>query len=357
MIILASAISEGYGGVQVVNRLVLAAAEQSGIPGSVIALHDSPGARWTDSWQSGWCAGGSRVRFAAAALARRVDARNSVILVTHVGLTPVGRLLKQVVRAKLVVFLYGVEAWRPLPARTIWALERCDRVVAISQYTLSRCRSENPRLRRMPGEVCYLPARPLINGSHARQQVAAPSRRLRVLVVGRLWGRGLLKGQRELISLWPQVIAEFPDVELCVVGDGDGRKELETLARAHGVERAVRFTGAVPDDELSRLYAASDVFAMPSRGEGFGLVFAEAMAHGLPCIASRADAGSEVVAGGETGIVVDPGSPQELWKALRTLLSDFGLRRRMGEAGRRRAAEVFSVEDFNRRIQALLRDP
>jgi phosphatidylinositol alpha-1,6-mannosyltransferase len=94
---------------------------------------------------------------------------------------------------------------------------------------------------------------------------------------------------------------------------------------------------------------------MPSWGEGFGLVFAEAMSHGLPCIASRFDAGSEVVVDGVTGILVDPNRSDELLGALRTLLSDGRLRRRMGEAGRTRAKEVFSLRAFNRRVESILR--
>jgi glycosyltransferase involved in cell wall biosynthesis len=111
----------------------------------------------------------------------------------------------------------------------------------------------------------------------------------------------------------------------------------------------------VSDAELAEIYRASHVFAMPSRGEGFGLVFAEAMAHGLPCIASRLDAGSEVVVDGETGVHVDPDDEADLLRALMALLTDPALRRRLGDAGRMRAQMLFGLDGFNARISELLR--
>lgn len=351
VIILASAV-DGVGGVEMVNRLVLAAASQAGLRGSVVALRDRPGAAWTEAWPHSRCAAGSWTRFVVGAWSRRSDAANSVVFVTHVGLAPVGRLLKRSGPTTLVVFVHGVEAWRTLPMRTTWGLRGCDLIVTNSRHTLERFLEHSPTLRTLPARVCYLPARPLV-GAPAVRHEAGPGRP-RVLIVGRMEGRGLLKGQRELIAIWPRVLAEFPTASLCIVGDGAGRAEFERLAHTHRVVDSLTFTGTVSDAELDVLYSTSDVFAMPSRGEGFGFVFAEAMAHGLPCIASRLDAGAEVVVDGETGLVVDPGQPVVLLGALRTLLADSALRARMGEAGRRRAVELFSLDRFNRTIQAVL---
>ncbi|MEK6322368.1 MAG: glycosyltransferase family 4 protein [Acidobacteriota bacterium] len=206
----------------------------------------------------------------------------------------------------------------------------------------------------IPGEVCYLPARFLGNGHGPLRERENHPPGPRVLIVGRLWGRGILKGQRELISVWPRVLDCFPPAELWIVGEGEGRGELEALALSMGVDRAVKFKGEVSDAELEAIYSTSDLYAMPSRGEGFGLVFAEAMAHGLPCIASKRDAGSEVVVDGETGILVDPANLDEIFQAIKELLGDKNLRARMGNAGQRRATELFSLDSFNRRIERLL---
>lgn len=341
LLLLASQIAGPQGGVQTVNRLLLDAVRAAEIPAAVVALQDPADASWLADWP-GSAAAGSRLRFARAALARRAWAKGSAVFATHAGLAPVART----VGGRFLLFLHGVEVWQPLPALTRWGVAGCDLLVANSRFTLERFREAHPRLAHLPGEVCPLPARSL---------PAPPAERaLRVLVVGRLWGRGMRKGQKEMIALWPRLLAEVPGAELWIVGGGSGREELERQARELGVAAAVRFPGEVPDEELAGLYASSALYAMPSWGEGFGLVFAEAMAHGLPCIASRLDAGAEVVADGETGRLVDPQDPEELFRALRELLADPDLRTRMGEAGRRRAAELYSVERFNARVRDLL---
>jgi phosphatidylinositol alpha-1,6-mannosyltransferase len=277
-----------------------------------------------------------------------------VIFATHIGLAPLGRIIKHISHGKFLMFLHGVEAWGPLSKITTWGLKGCDLFVTNSQYTLTQFRARNPMVDAIPGEVCYLPARVLSNGHGRRRERDEHRPGLRVLIVGRLWGRGILKGQRELISVWSRVLDCFPQAELWIIGEGEGKGELEALACTLGVGEAVRFTGEVSDDELDALYSNADLYAMPSRGEGFGLVFAEAMAHGLPCIASKRDAGSEVVVDGKTGILVDPANLEEIFQAVRELLGNRNLRARMGQAAQRRANELFSLDSFNRRIERLL---
>jgi phosphatidylinositol alpha-1,6-mannosyltransferase len=344
----------GSGGIQMVNKLIMDVAQQTKTHGCVVSLHDPPDVSWARQWPGSVCARGSKLWCTLGAVRHRGFARGSFIFVTHVGLAPVGRLVKHLSGGKLYFFLHGVEAWRAMSPPVSWGLQASDLFVSNSNYTLDRFREQHPDLRAVPGKVCYLPARPLQAGPARSTPSRMDKDHLRVLIVGRLWGRGVQKGQRELIALWPQILQRFPGTELWIVGDGDGRAELEDMARTRQVAEAVRFTGVVSDEELEAIYATSDVYAMPSRGEGFGLVFAEAMAHGLPCIASRHDAGSEVVVDGETGIHVDPERSVELIQALDRLLSDEALRRSMGQAGQRRAAGLFSIQGFNERMGRIL---
>lgn len=356
VVLLASSVAEGHGGIQTFNRLLISALQDTDCLGTVIAMVDAVGAAWRREIPCSFCAGGSRFKFAAGAVAHALGRRGALIMATHVGLAPVGRVLKRLTGGRLLVILHGAEAWGPFPSRTSWGLRECDRLVAVSHFTLRRFREGHPELAHLAGDVCHLPARRLEQTAPIappRGSFSGP----RVLVTGRLWGRGLLKGQRQLLAIWGDIVSEFPSAELWVVGEGEGHAELERLARTLGVAEHVRFTGGVSDPDLARIYAGSDVFAMPSRGEGFGLVFAEAMAYGLPCVASSEDAGAEVVVHGETGLVVDPNNLQAIKSALRSLLADAALRARLGEAGRRRASELFSVEGFNRRIQNLLIAP
>lgn len=124
---------------------------------------------------------------------------------------------------------------------------------------------------------------------------------------------------------------------LRVVGTGPDLARLERRARELGLGRRVEFLGHVAFDRLAGEYRRADIFCLPSRQEGFGIVFLEAMAAGLPIVAARAGAVPEVVPDGVCGILVPAASPDELAQALDRLLSSAEERRRMGEAGCRRA--------------------
>ena len=192
--------------------------------------------------------------------------------------------------------------------------------------------------RRFPGDYRIIP-----NGiDYARFAApAAPLAELAddrptVLFVGRLEQR---KGLKHLLHAWPLVRREFPDARLLVVG-GSGRR-LESYRR-YAVSRGwpdVVFAGYVSTEDLVRYYQRADVFCAPSTGqESFGIVLLEAMAAGRPIVASRIAGYAEVVTHGEEGLLVPPKDAESLAAGLAQLLADPGLRRELGERGRRKAA-------------------
>jgi len=152
----------------------------------------------------------------------------------------------------------------------------------------------------------------------------------------------------------PRLLAELPTTRLVVAGDGDDRPRLEARAAALGLAPQVCFTGFVSEATLGELYRRAALFVMPSRGEGFGLVYLEAMRAGKPCVAARASAAAEIVADQETGLLVDPEDPADLAAALGRLLADPELARAMGERGRRRGERLFTPERFRQRLWPLL---
>jgi phosphatidylinositol alpha-1,6-mannosyltransferase len=182
-----------------------------------------------------------------------------------------------------------------------------------------------------------------------RARIGLAAERPLVLGVSRLVPR---KGFDVLIDAAARL---RPDVQLVIAGDGRDRTRLERRARATAPGR-VRFLGAVPDDELPALYACADVFAMPCRerwlgleAEGFGIVFAEAAACGVPAVAGKSGGSSEAVTDGETGFVVEPRA-HAVRDALDRLLADAGLRRRMGSAARARAVGELSSDVLVERL-------
>jgi glycosyltransferase involved in cell wall biosynthesis len=168
-----------------------------------------------------------------------------------------------------------------------------------------------------------------------------------ILCVAHLYPRKNVGALLEAMALLP------PPSVLRVVGTGPERERLERRARELGLEGRVAFLGHVAFDLLAAEYRRADVFCLPSRQEGFGIVFLEAMAAGLPIVAARAAAVPDVVSDGENGVLVSPDSPAELAVVLGRLLSDADERRRLGEAGRRTVTRFDAPEVARQFLEAV----
>jgi glycosyltransferase involved in cell wall biosynthesis len=138
-------------------------------------------------------------------------------------------------------------------------------------------------------------------------------------------------------------------VEVRIVGEGPESARLRARSAALGLQRTVTFLGEVSRGVLATEYVSAHCFCLPTVQEGFGLVFLEAMAAGIPVVACRAAAVPEVVIDRRTGVLVNPRSPEELAMALETLLGNEGLRKALGEAGRARA-QAFDLVPVARRF-------
>lgn len=336
------------GGIARHSRHVACALQRDGVAVLVVALHDQPDqtGRCADLGGSYYPCAGNRARFVGTAL-RQLLLRPSLVLVGHVHLLPPVLIPARALGIPVAVFLHGVEVWDRLPGLRGWSLRQADRVIAVSDYSARRASAKNGilshRVRVLPSS---LGPEPHSAGPRAPNEARTP----RLLSVGRLSRDEGYKGHREVIAALPFLSRQYPDLVYDIVGDGDDRPALEALVREQGLEERVRFHGRISDEELERLYTRATIFVLPSSGEGFGFVFLDAMAHGVPVVAGNRDATPEVVSDGETGILVDPGDPQALTGALQTLLGDTALRERMGRAGIARVQERFSFLAFRRRL-------
>lgn len=149
------------------------------------------------------------------------------------------------------------------------------------------------------------------------------------------------------------------DARLLIAGDGPMRASWAKLARELGLDRQVQFLGTVDDEALPALYAAADIFVLPanSRAEAFGKVLLEAMASGLPCVTTELGTGTSfVVQDDVTGCVVPPRKPEALASALKMLVADAGMRRKMGERGRERARNLFTRRKMVASVEDVYRD-
>lgn len=269
----------------------------------------------------------------------------------HLGIARAQRWVPAPLRRPYAVFLNGIEAWDPdlAPARQAAVRDAALRI-AISGYTRRRVMAAHPGV----GAITACPLG-LLDGTPAGSPDGALLERVgprTVLIVGRMSAAERYKGHDELIECWPRVLESVPDATLIVAGRGDDAARLRRKAAPLGDR--VLFPGFVSDATLERLFRRVALFAMPSRGEGFGLVYLQAMRAGLACVGSTADAAGDLIAHGETGLLVDRDDRAELAGALVRLLRDDALRASMGAAGERRFRDEFTFERFRDRLAPLL---
>jgi phosphatidylinositol alpha-1,6-mannosyltransferase len=292
-------------------------------------------------------AGGRSSSFVLSTLRAAASAnRHTTVIVTHLHLAPAA-LAFAAGGASLTVLLCGVEAWAPLTRLQRAALDRAARLVAISQFTRIGFQKANPRFAARTVDVCHLGVE---QGPDARPGAGgAPS----ALIVGRMSADERYKGHDPLLELWRDVVAAVPGASLRIVGDGDDRPRLERKAASLGLGDQVVFLGRLDDDALQREYERCTAFVMPSRDEGFGFVFVEAMRAARACLGSRG-AAAEIIMDGETGLLVEPGDRAQLLDAVVRLLRDRVATATMGVRGRARFLDHFTDERFRVRFTSVL---
>ncbi|MFJ2029247.1 glycosyltransferase family 4 protein [Streptosporangium sp. NPDC087985] len=242
---------------------------------------------------------------------------------------------------RVVMITHGHEAsWTQVPlARPLLARigAHADVVTYLGEYTRQRLARVIPpdKLVRLAPGVDTGVFRPDAGGEKVRAALGLEDRPV-VVCLSRLVPR---KGQDVLLRAWPRVLRAVPEAVLLIVGGGPYRRTLERLARPLG--GSVRIAGPVPSAALPAYLAAGDVFAMPCRTrlggidvEGLGIVYLEASASALPVVAGSSGGAPDAVLRGETGLVVDGTSPDEVAGALTGLLRDPERARVMGERGR-----------------------
>lgn len=271
---------------------------------------------------------GGKARYARALLqSLATPGRADLVVCAHVNLLPLATLAALRHRAPLCLVIYGIDAWEPPPGRLARNLVgRVDHVVSISETTLERYRRWAPAPRRathiLPNAfdpAAFAPG-PKPKALEARYGLAG---RTVLMTFGRMESSERYKGFDELLALLPRLRAEHPERNLAylAVGDGTDRARLQSRAEALGVAEHVVFTGRIDEAEKADHYRLADVYVMPSYGEGFGFVFLEAMASGIPVVASRADGSREAVRDGLLGALVDPKDPDDIARAVADALN------------------------------------
>jgi len=292
-------------------------------------------------------AAGGKLAFALAALQRAaLGGGFDLVVCGHLRLLRLGLAAARLARAPLLLVAYGIEAWQPAKPASVRGV---DTVLAISEFTRQKMLGwagiPAARIQILPPAID-----PALFGPGPRSPALVERYRLQgktvLLTLARLAATERYKGIDEVLECLPLLQERRPDIAYLVAGDGDDRPRLEAKARSLDLADRVVFCGRIAAAEKADHYRLADAFVMPGRGEGFGIVYLEAMACGVPVVGSKLDGSREALRDGRLGILVDPGDRAELAAGI-----DEALRRpKQVPAG----LEYFHFDRFAERVRDLL---
>jgi phosphatidylinositol alpha-1,6-mannosyltransferase len=269
------------------------------------------------------------VRLNGGGIREALRFRPDVIVVGHVLTAPAAAAIRRLRHTPVIQYFHADES-RHRPALVRFAVRNADAVVAVSRHAeeLAIGLGCDPDKLRVVHPGVDIPDR-AHDGAEKRPTV---------LTVSRM--HDSYKGHDVMIRAIRRVRSQVPEVQWVVIGDGPLRSQLEEEAEQEGISSSVRFLGRVSDRERDVWLARAHVFALPSRlpdegvgGEGFGIVFLEASAHGLPVVAGDEGGALDAVVDGETGCLVDPTNDEALAEAITGLLLDPVRAHQLGRAG------------------------
>ena len=351
------------GGVQLAGRQTAAVlakmGEKRGWPYVFLSLNDKTGEqqlRTADTRFSFRGFGRRKAQFVLQAM-RLAMRKPQLIFAAHPNLAATALLVKMIARnVPTIVGAHGIEIWQPLPFIRRTAFRRADFIMVPSAYTLEKAvqaqRILPSKMHKIPWPLdteflalCESPADLPLPMSFPHGTV--------VLSVGRWSALDRYKGADILIRAVAQISNNFPELQLVLAGPGDDINRLRKEAQDSGVAERVHFFPSISRRELAALYSSAGIFALPSTGEGFGLVFLEAMAFGKAIVGANVGGIPDVVHHEREGLLVAP-TVEAVSSALRRLLSDPVLCNEMGVRGQERVRTEFSFARFQEQLGSVI---
>jgi phosphatidylinositol alpha-1,6-mannosyltransferase len=255
------------------------------------------------------------------ALAKKPD----VIILSHINLAIVGLLIKAInPKCQVWLIAHGIEVWRPLSLLKIKLLKRCDRVICVSNFTkqqmINRHQTDPSKCTVLNNAVdpfMKLPTK-FIKPDHLLKRYGISDGDPVIFTLTRLASTEQYKGHDQVIKAISHLRLKFPDIKYILSGQYDPAEKIRirNLIAEHNVEQQVMLTGFIDESELSAHFLLADLFVLPSKKEGFGIVFIEALACGLPVICGNVDGSVDAIWHGELGTAINPDNLTELENAI-----------------------------------------
>lgn len=294
---------------------------------------------------------GGKLKYSLATLVAILTKRPfDLVICGHINLLPLAWLCSVITGGRLLLVVHGIDAWKPTGS---WLannlVDRIDFFISVSDFTRQKF-CEWSGVEQDKGFILPNCIEVEKFGLRDKNYVLVERYRLGgkkvIMTLGRMSSSERYKGFDEILEVLPELALVIPEIAYLIVGDGDDRARLQQKAVKLGVAERVIFTGRISEEEKADHYRLADVFAMPGRGEGFGIVYLEAMACGVPVIASDCDGSREAVLGGKLGLLVDPASSEQLQEnIIKALKKPIGIPEELG---------YFYVNKFSQRLHAII---
>jgi phosphatidylinositol alpha-1,6-mannosyltransferase len=261
----------------------------------------------------------------------RQGIKSDIVVLSHINLLMVGVLIKKISpKTKLVLIAHGIEVWKVLPGWKKNMLKKVDSILSVSNYTKEKMIA----LNGLSGDrisVLNNCLDPFLPGavSVKKDEVLMKKYELSendivLLTLSRLSITEKYKGYDEVIKVIHQLLPAYPNLKYLLIGkyDEQEKSRIDKLIEEKGLNGIVIFAGYVPDEELALHYNLADIFIMPSKKEGFGIAFIEAMYYGKPVIAGNKDGSADALLNGKLGLLINPDSEEEITNAIKKIISN-----------------------------------
>ncbi|GAB1544832.1 hypothetical protein NUACC21_75080 [Scytonema sp. NUACC21] len=298
--------------------------------------------------------------FAAQIISKCLQKRPNLIITTHLNFTLAAYCLKRLTGIPYWTVAHGIEAWNIKNSAIKTALRHADLILAVSSYTRDRLLAEQ-NLDPNKVTILFNTFDPYRFQTASKPTYLLKQHRLKpeqpvILTVARLAEVERYKGYDQILKALPKIRQTIPNVRYIIVGKGSDRARIEQLIEQLSLQDCVTLAGFVPDEQLCDYYNLCDVFAMPSKREGFGIVYLEALACGKPVLAGNQDGAIDALCHGKLGALVNPDDVEAIAQTIVQILQGTYPNTLMyqPESLRQKVIDTFGFDRFKQTLASLV---
>lgn len=283
-----------------------------------------------------------------------------IIFCGHINFSPLCYIIYKVLRKNYIVLTHGVDVWHIENRLKIKGLKLAYLITTVSNFTKDKIIKQIPELKNkikllpntIDGSLFYPKNKPI----YLLKRYKLKKNDKIILTVARLKKTEKHKGYYKILDILTDIVKEISEIKYILVGTGDDLENIQKYIKEKNLEKIVILTGYIPDNELPDYYNLCDVFVMPSKKEGFGIVFLEALACGKPVIAGNKDGSVDALLNGELGILVNPDDKNDIAEALIKVLNNNVSKKLVNsEYLSSKVLEIYNIDRFREKVIELIK--